>query len=55
MWVDIGVCVHPSLLAAQLDDLLLRFSENIYLREQLMVDLHYRLSLAFHNITMDGD
>jgi len=55
MLVDLGGGVHLSLSGTQLDDSLLRFSKNFYLREQLIVDLRYRLSLAFHDITMDGD
>ena len=55
MLVDLGGGVHLSLPGAQLDESLLRFSKNLYLREQLMVDLCYSLSLAFCGIVMDGD
>ena len=47
--------VHLSLPSTQLNDSLLRFLKNLYLREQLMVDLRYRLSLAFCGVVMDGD
>ena len=55
MLVDLRGGVHLSLSGIQLDDLLLRFSKNLYLREQLMVDLHYCFSLALCDVTMDGD
>ena len=55
MWVDLGGSVHLSLLGVQLDDSLLRLLKNLYLREQLMVDLRYRLTLAFCGVVMDGD
>ena len=55
MLVDLGGHVHLSLPSTQLNDLLLCFSKNLYLREQLMIDLHYCLSLAFRGIAMDGD
>ena len=43
MLVGLGGGIHLSLPSTQLDDLLLRLSKNLYLREQLMVDLRYRL------------
>jgi len=55
MLVDLGGGVHLSLPGAQLDDSLLRFLKNLYVGEQLMVDLRYSLSLAFCDIAMDGD
>ena len=55
MLVDLGGGVHLSLSDTQLEDLLLRLSQDLYLREQLVVDLCYHLSLAFCGITMDGD
>ena len=55
MLVDLGGHVHLSLPSTQLNDLLLCFSKNLYLREQLMVVLRYCLSLAFFDIAMDGD
>ena len=45
--------VHLSLPGTQRDSL--RFSKNLYLREQLMVDLRNRLSLALRGIATDGD
>jgi len=54
MLVYLGGGVHLSFPGTQLDDLL-RFSKNLYLLEQLMVDLHYHLSLVFCSIAMDGD
>ena len=39
MLVDIRGCVHLGLSDAQFNDSLLRFSKNLYLREQLMVDM----------------
>jgi len=54
MLVELGD-VHLSLSGTQLDYSLLRFSNNFYLREQLMVDLRYCLSLAFCGITMNDD
>jgi len=53
--VDLEGGAHLSLPGTQLDDSLLRFSKNIYLRGQLMVDLRYCLSLAFCGIPMDND
>jgi len=53
--IDLGERVHQSLLGTYLDDSLLRFSQNIYLREQLMIDLCYCLALTFSCIAMDGD
>ena len=55
MLVDLRGGVHLSLSGIQLDDLLLRFSKTFNLREKLMVDLHYCLSLAFRGITIDDD
>ena len=53
MLVDLRGVVHLNLPGTQLDDELLRLSKNIYLREQLTVDLLYRFSLAFYGIAMD--
>ena len=53
-WLTSGG-VHLNLPGAQLDDSLLRFLKNFYLREQLMVHLCYSLTLAFCGIAMDGD
>jgi len=47
--------IHLSLPGTHLDDLLLQLSKNLYLHEQLMVDLCYLLSLAFCGIAMDGN
>ena len=44
MLVDLGGGVHLSLPSTQLNDSLLRFLKNLYLREQLMVDLRYCLT-----------
>ena len=55
MLVDLGGGVHPSLPGPQLDDSLLRLSKNLYLREHMMVDLRYCLSLAFCVIAINGD
>jgi len=44
-----------SLFGTQLDDSLMRLSQNLYLREKLIVDLRYCLSLAFCGIMMDDD
>ena len=54
MLVDLGGVIHLSLPGTQLDDLL-RFLENLHLREQLMVDLRYCLLLTFCGIMMDDD
>jgi len=53
--VDLEEGVHLSLPGIQFDDSLLCFSKNVYLCEQLMVDLRYCLSLTFYGIEMDGD
>jgi len=48
-----GACqVFPS---AQLDNLLLGFSQNFYLYEQLMIYMCYRLTLALCRVVVDGD
>ena len=49
----LGGHVHLGLPGAQLNDPLLRFSKNLYLCEQLIVDLCHRLSLVFGD--MDSD
>ena len=54
MLVDLRERVHLGLSGTQLNDLLLRFSENLYLCDKLMVDLCYWLSLRFCCIAMDG-
>jgi len=53
--IDLWGNVHLTLLGAQLDDSLLRFSKNLYQYEKLLVDLHYHLSLAFCGVAMNGD
>ena len=50
MLVGLKGVVHLSLLVTQLDDSLLRLSKNLYLREQLMVELRYYFSLVFCDI-----
>ena len=55
MSVDLEGGTHMSLPGTQPDDSLLRFSKKLYLREQLMVDVYYCVSLAFCGITMDDD
>ena len=55
MLVDLEGRVHLGLPSAQLNDSLLHFSKNLYLREKLVVDLRYCHSLAFCSIAMDGD
>ena len=53
--MDLGGRLQLGLPGTQLNDSFLRFSKNFYLREQLMVDLRYCLSLAFCGTVMDGD
>ena len=55
MLVDLGGGVHLSLSGTQLNNSLLCLSKNLYLCEQLNVDMRYRLSLAFCGIAMDDD
>ena len=55
MWVNLRKSVRMSLTGAQLEEQLLSYSKNLYLLEQLMVDLCYCLSLAFYGVAMDGD
>ena len=54
MLMRLGGRVHLSFPCAQLNDSFLSFSNGLYLREELAVDLHYRFSLMFDGITMDG-
>ena len=53
--MSLGGRVNLGFPCAQLNDSFLSFSKDIYLREELAVDLRYRSSLAFSGITMDGD
>ena len=55
MLMSLGGRVHLSFPCTKLNDSFLSFSKGIYLSEELAVDLHYRFSLAFGDITMDGD
>jgi len=53
--VDFGRGVYLGLPGTQAIDSLLPLSKDLYLREQLMVDLHHCLTFAFGSIVMDGD
>ena len=53
--MKLGVRVHLGVPGTQLNNSLLHFLKNLYLREQLMVDLRYCLSLTFCGIAMYGD
>jgi len=54
MLVDLERVVHLNLSDTQIDDSLMRLSKNLYVHEQLIVDLNYRFSLVFCGIAMDG-
>ena len=53
--MSLGGGAYQKFPSTQLDGLLLGFSQNLYLCDQLMIYLCYHLALVLCCVTVDGD